>query len=148
CRIPGTPIRKTPSPFAGPTEQEPVMPGFILRALISALGLWLATEWVDGLHITGPVTLLVAALLLGIVNAVLRPLAIILTLPMTLVTLGLFILVINAAMLGLVALVLPGFSIEGFWDAFWGALIVGLVSWVASWLIGSKGRFEAFHGRR
>ncbi len=118
------------------------MPGFILRALISALGLWLAAEWIDGLRISGPMTLVVAAFLLGVVNAFLRPLAIILTLPMTLVTLGLFILVINAAMLGLVALLLPGFQIEGFWAAFLGALIVGLTSWVASWLIGARGRIE------
>ncbi len=118
------------------------MPGFILRALISALGLWLATEWVSGLHIDTPMNLIVAALLLGVVNAILRPLAIILTLPMTLVTLGLFILVINAAMLGLVALLLPGFQISGFWAAFWGALIVSLTSWVASGFIGSRGNIE------
>src|SRR5688572_5676336 len=123
------------------------MTGFILRALISALGLWLATEWLEGIHISGPLTLIIAAILLGLVNAIIRPLAIILTLPMTLVTLGLFILVINAAMLGLVALFLPGFGIDSFWAAFWGALIVGLVSWIASWFIGSKGRFEAFVGR-
>src|SRR5687767_13185321 len=98
------------------------MTGFILRALISAIGLWLATEWVDGLNINSATTLVIAALLLGMVNAILRPLAIILTLPMTIVTLGLFILVINAAMLGMVALVLPGFAISGFWPAFLGAL--------------------------
>lgn len=118
------------------------MAGFILRALIAALGLWLATEWVDGINISSPMTLIVAALLLGVVNAVLRPLAIILTLPMAIVTLGLFILVINAAMLGLVALLLPGMQITGFWAAFWGALIISLVSWAASAFIGPKGRFE------
>lgn len=118
------------------------MMGFILRLLITALGLWLATEWVNGIHIATPATLIVAALLLGLVNAVIRPLAIILTLPMTLVTLGLFILVINAAMLGLVALFLPGFQIAGFWPAFWSGLIVSLTSWIASGFIGPKGRFE------
>jgi putative membrane protein len=118
------------------------MPGFILRAVISALGLWLAAESLDGLHISTPLTLVIAAVLLGVFNAFLRPLAIILTLPMTLVTLGLFILVINAAMLGLVALLLPGFSIEGFWAAFFGALIVGITSWVASWFIGPRGYID------
>lgn len=116
------------------------MPRFILRAAIAALGLWLATEWVDGLYIDAPVTLLVAALLLGVVNALIRPLVILLTLPFTLVTLGLFLLVVNAAMLGLVAALLPGMQIVSFWDAFWGALIVSVVSWIGSMLFGPGGR--------
>lgn len=108
------------------------MTRFVLRALIAALGLWLATEWVDGLAVDGPATLLLAALLLGIVNAIVRPLAILLTLPLTLVTLGLFLLVVNAGMLGLVALLLPGMTISGFWAAFWSALLVSLVSWIGN----------------
>ena len=108
------------------------MTTFILRALIAALGLWLATEWVDGLLVDGPATLLLAALLLGIVNAIVRPVAILLTLPLTLVTLGLFLLVVNAGMLGLVALLLPGMTIGSFWAAFWAALLVSLVSWIGN----------------
>lgn len=108
------------------------MQRFILRAAIAAVGLWLATEWVGGLHIDAPMTLVVAAVLLGVVNALVRPLVILLTLPFTLVTLGLFLLVVNAAMLGLVALVLPGMQVQGFWAAFWGALIVSIVSWIGS----------------
>ena len=108
------------------------MTRFFLRAAIAALGLWLATEWVDGLYIDEPATLLVAAVLLGLVNAVIRPVVILLTLPFTLVTLGLFLLVVNAAMLGLVALLVPGMQVVNFWDAFWGALIVSLVSWAGS----------------
>ncbi|MBM5810845.1 MAG: phage holin family protein [Gammaproteobacteria bacterium] len=108
------------------------MTRFVLRALIAALGLWLATEWVDGLGVDGPATLLLAALLLGIVNAIVRPLAILLTLPLTLVTLGLFLLVVNAGMLGLVALLLPGMTISGFWSAFWSALLVSVVSWIGN----------------
>ena len=118
------------------------MTGFILRALIAAMGLWLATEWVSGVHIDSPGTLILAGVLLGIVNAIVRPLAVILTLPFTLVTLGLFLLVVNAAMVGLVAWFLPGFSLDGFGPAFWCALIVSLVSWVGSWFIGSKGQIE------
>jgi putative membrane protein len=118
------------------------MTGLILRALITALGLWLATEWVSGVSIDGPMTLIVAGLLLGIMNAIVRPLAVILTLPLTIVTLGLFLLVINAAMLGLVALLLPGFHLAGFWPALWSALLVSLTGWVASWFIGPKGRIE------
>jgi putative membrane protein len=105
---------------------------FLLRAAIAAIGLWLASVWVDGLVITGPGTLILAALLLGVCNALVRPLLILLTLPVTLLTLGLFLLVINAAVLGLVAWILPGFTIAGFWPAMWGALVVGLTGWIGS----------------
>ena len=105
---------------------------FILRVLIAALGLWLATEWVSGITVTTPTTLLLAALLLGVVNAIVRPIVVLLTLPVTLITLGLFLLVVNAAMLGLVAAFLPGFSIAGFWPAVWAALLISLVSWLGS----------------
>jgi putative membrane protein len=105
---------------------------FILRVLIAALGLWLATEWVSGITVTTPTTLILAALLLGIVNAIVRPIVVLLTLPATLLTLGLFLLVVNAAMLGLVAAFLPGFSIAGFWPAFWAAIIISVVSWIGS----------------
>ena len=92
------------------------MAGFILRGLIAALGLWAATEMLDGFIITSAWTLVGAGLLLGIVNAIVRPFALLLSLPALLLTLGFFLLVINAAMLGLVALMLPGFKIAGFWD--------------------------------
>ena len=105
---------------------------FILRVLIAALGLWLATEWVEGITVSSATTLILAALLLGLVNAVVRPVIVLLTLPATLLTLGLFLLVINAAMVGLVAAFLPGFSIAGFWDAFWAAIIVSVVSWIGA----------------
>lgn len=105
---------------------------FILRVLIAALGLWLATEWVDGISVGSPTTLILAALLLGVVNAIIKPIAVLLTLPFTLVTLGLFLLVVNAAMLGLVAAFLPGMGISGFWAAFWAAIIVSIVSWIGN----------------
>lgn len=115
------------------------MTGFLLRAVIAAFGLWLATYWIDGFRIDDSTTLLIAALLLGVVNAIVRPIAIVLTFPITLVTLGLFLLVINAAMLGLVAWVLPGFHIDGFWTALLGAIVVGLTGWIGSGFIGSRG---------
>jgi putative membrane protein len=124
------------------------MTGFILRVAIVALGLWLATQIFYGLHFDSAGTLLAAALLLGVVNAVIRPIAVILTLPLTLVTLGLFLLVINAAMLALVALLLSGFQISGFWTAVGAALIVSITSWVASGLIGNSGKFEVMTGKR
>jgi putative membrane protein len=115
------------------------MTGFILRAVISAIGLWVATRWVDGLSIDGAPTLLLSGALLGVVNALVRPVAVVLTFPITLVTLGVFLLVVNAGMLSLVAWVLPGFSVAGFWSAFWGALIVSLTGWIGSWFIGPRG---------
>lgn len=108
------------------------MTSFILRALIAALGLWLATTWVEGIDVNSPITLILAALLLGIVNAIVRPLAILLTLPLTLITLGFFLLVVNAAMVGLVAAFLPGMSVQTFWAAFWTAIIVSVVSWIGN----------------
>jgi putative membrane protein len=118
------------------------MLGFMLRGLIGALGLWLATVWVSGVVVNTPGTLVLAGLLLGVVNAIVRPLVLILTLPLTLVTLGFFLLIINAAMLGLVALLLPGFHLAGFGPAFWSAIIVSVTSWIGSMLIGPKGRIE------
>ena len=105
---------------------------FLLRAALAAIGLWLATLLVDGLVITGPGTLVLAALLLGLCNALVRPLLILLTLPATVLTLGLFLLVINAAVLALVAAMLPGFTLAGFWPALWGSMVVGFTGWVGS----------------
>ena len=119
------------------------MVGFLLRGLVAALGLWAATAMLDGIRIDTATTLILAGLLLGIVNAIVRPFALLLSLPALLITLGLFLLVINAAMLGLVALFLPGFTIPGgFWSAVGAAIIVSVVSWIGSWFIGSRGRVE------
>jgi len=123
------------------------MTGFLLRVAIVALGLWLATLILPGLYFASPGTLLGAALLLGIVNAIVRPIAVVLTLPLTLLTLGLFLLVVNAAMLGLVALLLSGFQISGFWTAVGASLIVSLTGWVASGLIGNNGKVEVMRSR-
>jgi putative membrane protein len=123
------------------------MTGFLLRVAIVALGLWLATYLLPGLHFDSPGYLLAAALLLGIVNAIVRPIAVVLTLPLTLLTLGLFLLVVNAAMLGLVAALLAGFQISGFWTAIGGSLIVSITGWVASGLINNKGKVEVMTRR-
>jgi putative membrane protein len=124
------------------------MVGFLLRAAITALGLWVASEIFSGLHFESPAKLVVAAVLLGIVNAFVRPLAFILTLPLTVLSLGFFLLVLNAAMVGLVAWIVPGFEISGFWTAVGAALIVSLVSWAASSAIGSNGKVEVFTVRK
>jgi putative membrane protein len=118
------------------------MTGFLIRLAIGMFGLWVAQAIVPGMHIEGTFTLALAALLLGLVNAVVRPLLLILTLPVTLLTLGLFLLVVNAAMLGLVAAMLDDFTISGFWSAIFGAIVVSVVTWAASAWIGPSGRFE------
>lgn len=120
------------------------MIGFLLRALISAIGLWIASAWVPGVHFNSVGTLILAGILLGVVNAIVRPIAFILTLPLTILTLGLFLLVLNAAMVGLVAWILPGFRITGgFKAALLTAVIVWLTGWVGSWFIGHRG-FERY----
>jgi len=124
------------------------MLGFLIRAVIVALGLWLAMVWVPGVYIDSPATLLLAGILLGVVNSIVRPIAILLTLPMTIITLGLFLLVINAAMVALVAWILPGMHIAGFGAAFWTSIVVSLVSMVGSWFVGGKGKFEVYVKRR
>lgn len=118
------------------------MIGFVLRLAIVALGLWLASELVPGIEVRNGSTLAIAALLLGIVNAVVRPVAVVLTLPLSIITLGFFLLVINAGMLGLVAWLLDGLSIAGFWSALFGSVVVSITGWLASWFIGPRGRVD------
>ncbi|HEY0767582.1 MAG TPA: phage holin family protein [Steroidobacteraceae bacterium] len=122
------------------------MTGFLLRALLTALGLWLATVWLSGVHFNSVGTLLLAGVLLGVVNAIVRPIVFILTLPITILTLGLFLLVLNAAMVSLVAAILPGFHLAGFRAALLTAIIVWLTGWVGSALIGHRG-FERYPRR-
>ena len=116
--------------------------------IIAMLGLFLASQLVPGVNIAGTGTFILAALLLGLVNAVVRPVAFVLTLPLTIVTLGLFLLVLNAAMFGLVAALLDNFTVSGFGAAIFGALIVSITSTVSSWYIGPEGKFEVFVIRR
>lgn len=122
------------------------MTGFLLRAVISAIGLWLASLWVPGVHFASTGTLILAGILLGVVNALVRPIAFILTLPITILTLGLFLFVLNAAMVALVAWIVPGFHLEGFKAALLTAIIVWLTGWIGSWLIGHRG-FERYARR-
>jgi putative membrane protein len=118
------------------------MKGFVFRLLITALGLWAAATIVPGVTIHGIGNVIVAALLLGLVNAVIRPIIVILTLPLTVLTLGLFILVVNGISLALVAWVMPEFTLSGLGAATLGAIVVGLTSWFASTFVGSTGRIE------
>jgi putative membrane protein len=120
------------------------MKGFLYRLLITALGLWAASAIVPGVGFRSWPTLIIAALLLGIVNAVVRPILLILTFPITILTLGLFIFVVNGISLALVAWLLPGFSLSGLGPAILGSIVVGLTSWLASAFVGGSGRIERF----
>jgi putative membrane protein len=109
--------------------------GFLLSGVFAALGLWVATYVVSGLAFDSTATLLIAGLALALVNGFVRPIATILTLPITLLTLGLFLLVINAGMVALVAWLLPGMHVASFGAAFFTAIIVAIVSWAAHALV-------------
>lgn len=124
------------------------MAGFFVRLAITSVGLWLASSLVAGITVQNTAALLWAALLLGVVNAVVRPIAVLLTLPITLLSLGLFLWVINAGMIGLVAWLLDGFNVAGFGSALLGAFIVSLTGWMANAYIGEKGRYEIVVTRR
>ena len=115
------------------------MTGFIVRALIAALGLWLASRIVPGIEVRSAGSLIAAAILLGIANAIVRPILILFTLPLTILTLGLFLLVINGLMLKLVAVFLHGFIVHGLWAAILGSIVVSLTGWAGSAFIGSRG---------
>jgi putative membrane protein len=124
------------------------MQGIFVRTIIAILGLYLASAIVPGVSIHGAGTFILAGLLMGLVNAVVRPIAFVLTLPLTVITLGLFLFVLNAGMFGLVAAVLDNFSVAGFWSAVFGAIIVSITNTVSSWYIGPKGKYEVFVVRR
>ncbi len=104
------------------------MAGFVIRTLVTAGALWVAVAIVPGLAARDMGALLIAAIVLGLVNAIVRPVAVILSIPLTILTLGLFLLVVNAGMLALVAALVPAFTVAGFWSALFGAIVVSLVS--------------------
>ena len=111
-----------------------MLAGMILRFLFAVAGIWLAAHFVHGISYSSLGSLLAAALILGVVNAVVRPVLILLTLPLTVLTLGLFLLVINAGMLGLTAMFLKGFHVAGFWPALVGSLVISMTAWIGSML--------------
>ncbi len=122
--------------------------GFIARVFITGLGLLLADALLPGVRFDGALSLWLAALLLGLVNAFVRPLVILVTLPLTLLTLGLFLLVVNGMMVLLVAWLMPSFHIAGLWSAILAALIVGLTAWLANAYVGKGARIEVWKIRR
>jgi putative membrane protein len=124
------------------------MLGIILRTLITGLGIWLATYIVPGVSATSTAALIWAAIALGLINAFVRPVLVLLTLPFTILTLGLFLLVLNAGMLNLAGWFVDGFQVVGFWSAVFGAIVVSMVSGLCSNFIGPKGSYEVMVVRR
>jgi putative membrane protein len=108
---------------------------FVIRAAFAALGLWLAARVVPGVRVRDAQTLILAALLLGLVNAFIRPVVFVLTLPLTIVTLGLFLLIVNALMILLVSAFLRGFEVHGLMAGVLAAIVTGLTSWIGHMLL-------------
>jgi len=115
--------------------------GFLVRVLANILAIVLASSIVPGIHLDGVLPAIAAGVLLGLINAVVRPVLLILTLPITLLTLGLFLFVLNGVCLWLVAEVVRGFHVAGFWAAILGALCVSVVSWIVTTLVSDSGKF-------
>jgi len=124
------------------------MKGLVIRWLINGLSLLLVSRLVPGIHVDSFFSALVAAVFLGILNAVVRPILIVLTLPLTILTLGLFILAINGFMLMILASVIKGVHVQGFWPAVGGALILSLVGWLTNSFINDRGRFQYIELRK
>jgi putative membrane protein len=101
--------------------------GFLLHTVVVGIAVWVATQVVTGVTASGPIPLLIMALVLGLVNAVVKPILVVLTLPLTLVTLGLFYFVVNGLAFGLAAALVPGFHVAGLWPAILAGIVVSLV---------------------
>ncbi|HEY5814230.1 MAG TPA: phage holin family protein [Terrimicrobiaceae bacterium] len=120
------------------------MAAFVIRWLVTTVAVLIATHLIPGMSYEGFGTLLGASLLLGIINAFIRPVLLLLSLPWIIMTMGLFIFVINALLLLLVSKIIPGFQVSGFWSAFFGAIVISMVSWLlSSFFRGSDGRIHA-----
>jgi len=115
----------------------------LLNWILSALALWIVAHFVRGFHVSGVTAALIAALVIGFVNATVGVLLKIITFPLTLLTLGIFWLVINAAMIELAAAFVPGFRVDTFGAAFWGAIVLSIVNMILRWLVGTDRRQSA-----
>ena len=118
--------------------------GFVLRALVNAATIALASAIVPGIRVDGAASALLAGVVLGLINALVRPILVILTLPLTLVTLGLFLLVLNGICLALTAWLVPGLHVAGFGPAVLGALVISVVSWLLTAFVSDRGHIERY----
>ncbi|PTL36289.1 hypothetical protein CLG94_04405 [Candidatus Methylomirabilis limnetica] len=122
--------------------------GFLVRLFLNALALLIVSTVIPGIEVRGVLPALSAAFFLGVVNAVVRPVLVILTLPLTIMTLGLFIPLLNAALLKLVSLMIQGFEVHGFWSAVFGAILLSLISGLLNLFINDRGRVEVMTRRQ
>ena len=118
------------------------MRGFLIRWLILGAAIGLTAYLIDGIHVTGVFATFGAAAMLGILNAFFRPLALILTLPINVLSLGLFTFIINAAMLKMASSLIPGFEVHGFWSAVFGSLLISIISFLITMFISDRGQVE------
>jgi putative membrane protein len=110
--------------------------GFLIHTIVVAIAVWVATEVVSGVSTSGIVPLAIMAVVLGLVNAIVRPILVVLTLPLTVLTLGLFYFVINGVAFALAAALVPGFDVAGLWPAILAGLVVSIVSWLIGMITG------------
>ncbi len=120
------------------------MKPFLVRWLTTTVAVLVASTLIPGIEVTGGMVALIgASLFLGIVNALVRPILLLLSIPLILLTMGLFLLVLNALLLWMVGSIVPGFSVAGFWSAFFGAIVISLTSWIMSaFFRDSEGRIQ------
>ena len=121
--------------------------GFLIRILGNGAAIMLAASAVPGVAVRSWTSALLAGLVLALINAIVRPILVLLTLPVTLITLGLFIFVLNAFCFWLASVFVPGLTVNGFWAAFLGALIVSVVSWILTAFLSDRGRVAYYRSR-
>ena len=120
------------------------MTAFLIRWAVTTVAVFAAEKLIPGIDCTSAGALLGASLLLGIINAFVRPILLLLSIPFIIVTMGFFILVVNALLLLFVGQVIPSFSVDSFWSAFFGSIVISIVSWIlSSFFRTSDGRIHA-----
>ena len=124
------------------------MPGILIRWLATTGAIVATSYLLDGIHVSGFFSAVFAAAMLGILNAFFRPIALLLTLPINILSLGLFTFIINALMLKLASGVIPGFDVYGFWTAISGSLLISVISWLLNSFISEKGTLTSIHTKR
>ena len=124
------------------------MKGLLIRFVVTGTAVLLTAEIIPGIEVEGPSAGIAAVILLALLNALVRPVLYLLSLPFIILTLGLFMVVINALLLQLVSFLVKGFLVEGFWPAFWGAVLISVVSSLLNLFISEEGRVEIVIHRR
>ncbi len=118
------------------------MNGFFFRWMILTVAILVTSYLMDGIHVSGFFSAFFAAAILGILNAFFRPILLVLTLPINILSLGLFTFVLNAVLLMMVSGVIPGFDVYGFWSGLFGSLLISLISWIITSFINDRGTIE------